>query len=151
MYLATGAPPVHAVCEQLGAAGLNGPHMRIVLEKPLGHDLAPTAAINEPCARRSARTQIFRIDHYLGKPSVQNLFALRFGNALFEPLWRRENIANIQITHRRGPRRRKRAATSTTSTGALRDMVQNHALQLLSHDGDGAADQRTPTRFATRS
>ena len=74
--------------------------------------------------------QIFRIDHYLGKPSVQNLFALRFGNALFEPLWRRENIANIQITIAEELGVEKRGAFYD-STGALRDMVQNHALQLL--------------------
>jgi glucose-6-phosphate 1-dehydrogenase len=74
--------------------------------------------------------QIFRIDHYLGKPSVQNLFALRFGNALFEPLWRRENIANIQITIAEDLGVEKRGAFYD-STGALRDMVQNHALQLL--------------------
>ena len=74
--------------------------------------------------------QIFRIDHYLGKPSVQNLFALRFGNALFEPLWRRETIANIQITIAEELGIEKRGAFYD-ATGALRDMVQNHALQLL--------------------
>ena len=74
--------------------------------------------------------QIFRIDHYLGKPSVQNLFAMRFGNALFEPLWRREHIANIQITMAEELGVEKRGGFYET-TGALRDMVQNHALQLL--------------------
>jgi len=74
--------------------------------------------------------QIFRIDHYLGKPSVQNLFALRFGNALFEPLWRREHIANIQITMAEELGVEKRGGFYD-HTGALRDMVQNHALQLL--------------------
>jgi len=73
---------------------------------------------------------VFRIDHYLGKPAVQNLFALRFGNALFEPLWRREHIANIQITIAEELGVEKRGAFYET-TGALRDMVQNHALQLL--------------------
>ncbi len=86
------------ICEQLGAAGLNGPHIRVVLEKPLGHDLASAQEINRVVRSVFSETQAFRIDHYLGKPSVQNLMALRFGNALFEPLWRRESIANIQIT-----------------------------------------------------
>ena len=104
--------------------------MRVVLEKPLGHDLASNSAINESVRRVLSERQIFRIDHYLGKPSVQNLFALRFGNALFEPLWRRENIANIQITIAEELGIEKRGAFYN-STGALRDMVQNHALQLL--------------------
>lgn len=130
MYLAT-APGLFTVfCEQIALAGLNGPQMRVVLEKPLGHDLASNRAINESVRRVFNEWQIFRIDHYLGKPSVQNLFALRFGNALFEPLWRRENIANIQITIAEELGIEKRGAFYD-STGALRDMVQNHALQLL--------------------
>ncbi|MES2946462.1 MAG: glucose-6-phosphate dehydrogenase [Pseudomonadota bacterium] len=130
MYLATAPALFTTVCEQLAAAGLNGPQMRVVLEKPLGHDLASNRAINESVRRVFSEKQIFRIDHYLGKPSVQNLFALRFGNALFEPLWRRENIANIQITIAEELGIEKRGAFYD-STGALRDMVQNHALQLL--------------------
>jgi glucose-6-phosphate 1-dehydrogenase len=130
MYLATAPGLFTTFCEQLAAAGLNYPNMRVVLEKPLGHDLASNRAINESVRRVFAERQIFRIDHYLGKPSVQNLFALRFGNALFEPLWRRENIANIQITIAEELGIEKRGAFYD-STGALRDMVQNHALQLL--------------------
>ena len=130
MYLAT-APALFAVaCEQLAAAGLNTPQTRIVLEKPLGHDLASNRAINETVRSAFSERQIFRIDHYLGKPSVQNLFALRFGNSLFEPLWRRETIANIQITIAEDLGVEKRGAFYD-GTGALRDMVQNHALQLL--------------------
>lgn len=130
MYLAT-APGLFTVfCEQIALAGLNGPQMRVVLEKPLGHDLESNRAINESVRRVFSERQIFRIDHYLGKPSVQNLFALRFGNALFEPLWRRETIANIQITIAEELGIEKRGAFYD-STGALRDMVQNHALQLL--------------------
>jgi glucose-6-phosphate 1-dehydrogenase len=117
-------------CEQLAAAGLNQSNVRVVLEKPLGHDLASNRAINETVRRSFQERQVFRIDHYLGKPSVQNLFALRFGNALFEPLWRRENIANIQITIAEDLGVEKRGAFYD-QTGALRDMVQNHALQLL--------------------
>ncbi|WP_295855822.1 glucose-6-phosphate dehydrogenase [uncultured Xylophilus sp.] len=130
MYLATAPALFTTACEQLGAAGLATPRTRIVLEKPLGHDLASNRAINEAVRKVFAEEQIFRIDHYLGKPSVQNLFALRFGNALFEPLWRREYIANIQITIAEDLGVEKRGAFYDT-TGALRDMVQNHALQLL--------------------
>ena len=130
MYLATAPSLFTVACEQLAAAGLNTPKTRIVLEKPLGHDLASNRAINETVRRAFNERQIFRIDHYLGKPSVQNLFALRFGNALFEPLWRRDTIANIQITIAEDLGVEKRGAFYD-STGALRDMVQNHALQLL--------------------
>lgn len=130
MYVATAPSLFTVVCEQIAAAGLNGPQTRVVLEKPLGHDLASNRAINKTVRSVLSEQQIFRIDHYLGKPSVQNLFALRFGNSLFEPLWRRETIANIQITIAEDLGVEKRGAFYD-STGALRDMVQNHALQLL--------------------
>ncbi|MGH6640553.1 MAG: glucose-6-phosphate dehydrogenase, partial [Polaromonas sp.] len=130
MYVATAPGLFTTVCEQIAAAGLNGPQTRVVLEKPLGHDLASNRSINETVRSVLTEKQIFRIDHYLGKPSVQNLFALRFGNSLFEPLWRRETIANIQITIAEDLGVEKRGAFYD-STGALRDMVQNHALQLL--------------------
>ena len=130
MYVVTAPGLFTTVCEQLAAAGLNSDHTRIVLEKPLGHDLASNRAINETVRRCFKENQVFRIDHYLGKPSVQNLFALRFGNALFEPLWKREHIANIQITIAEDLGVEKRGAFYE-NTGALRDMVQNHALQLL--------------------
>ena len=130
MYVATAPSLFTTVCEQLAAAGLNTAKTRVVLEKPLGHDLASNRAINDTVRRVFGEKQVFRIDHYLGKPAVQNLFALRFGNALFEPLWRREHIANIQITIAEELGVEKRGAFYET-TGALRDMVQNHALQLL--------------------
>ena len=130
MYVATAPALFTAVCEQIAAAGLNGPKTRVVLEKPLGHDLASSRAINDTVRRVLTENQVFRIDHYLGKPSVQNLFALRFGNSLFEPLWRREHIANIQITIAEDLGVETRGAFYE-NTGALRDMVQNHALQLL--------------------
>ena len=150
MYLATAPSLFTTVCEQLAAAGLNTPHTRIVLEKPLGHDLASNREINDTVRRVFREDQIFRIDHYLGKPSVQNLFALRFGNALFEPLWRRENIANIQVTIAEDLGVERRGAFYD-STGALRDMVQNHALQLvcalameppISSDADAIRDEK---------
>jgi glucose-6-phosphate 1-dehydrogenase len=130
MYVATAPSLFTTVCEQLGACGLNTPKTRVVLEKPLGHDLASNRAINHTVRQFFEERQVFRIDHYLGKPAVQNLFALRFGNALFEPLWRREHIANIQITIAEDLGVEKRGSFYET-TGALRDMVQNHALQLL--------------------
>ncbi|ABD68866.1 glucose-6-phosphate 1-dehydrogenase [Rhodoferax ferrireducens T118] len=130
MYVATAPSLFTTVCQQLAIAGLNTPQTRVVLEKPLGHDLASNRAINRTVSEVFGEKHIFRIDHYLGKPSVQNLFALRFGNALFEPLWRREHIANIQITIAEELGVEQRGAFYET-TGALRDMVQNHALQLL--------------------
>ena len=130
MYVATAPALFTTVCEQLAASGLNTANTRVVLEKPLGHDLASNRAINHTVRSFFEEKQVFRIDHYLGKPAVQNLFALRFGNALFEPLWRREHIANIQITIAEDLGVESRGAFYET-TGALRDMVQNHALQLL--------------------
>jgi glucose-6-phosphate 1-dehydrogenase len=130
MYVATAPALFTQVVEQVAAAGLNGPATRIVLEKPLGHDLASNRAINAAVCKVFEEKQVFRIDHYLGKPSVQNLFAMRFGNALFEPIWRREHIANIQITIAEDLGVEKRGAFYD-QTGALRDMVQNHALQLV--------------------
>ncbi|GKS75404.1 glucose-6-phosphate dehydrogenase [Acidovorax sp. SUPP950] len=130
MYLATAPGLFTTACEQLGAAGLATPNTRVVLEKPLGHDLESNRAINAAVRTVFNEWQIFRIDHYLGKPSVQNLLALRFGNALFEPLWRRETVASIEITMAEKLGVEKRGAFYD-GTGALRDMVQNHALQLL--------------------
>ena len=150
LYLATSPHLFPQICEQLGAAGLNGPKIRVVLEKPLGHDLASAQEINRVVRSVFSETQAFRIDHYLGKPSVQNLMALRFGNALFEPLWRRESIANIQITLAEGLGVGTRG-DFYNRTGALRDMIQNHALQLLtmvameppsSNDADAIRDEK---------
>jgi glucose-6-phosphate 1-dehydrogenase len=130
MYLATSPELFPVVCANLGAAGLNGPRVRVVLEKPLGRDLESARQINGVVRSVFAEEQAFRIDHYLGKPAVQNLMALRFGNILFEPLWRRECIANIQITLAESIGVGTRG-DFYSRTGALRDMVQNHALQLL--------------------
>ena len=150
MFLATAPYLFSVVCEQLGNAGLNGPKVRVVLEKPLGHDLASAQEINRVVRSVFSETQAFRIDHYLGKPAVQNLMALRFGNALFEPLWRRESIANIQITLAEGLGVGTRGDYYDT-TGALRDMIQNHALQLLTmiameppstNDADAIRDEK---------
>jgi glucose-6-phosphate 1-dehydrogenase len=150
MYLATSPYLFPVVCEQLGRVGLNGPQVRVVLEKPLGHDLASAQEINRAVRSAFAEHQALRIDHYLGKPAVQNLMALRFGNALFEPLWRRESIANIQITLAESLGVGTRGDYYDT-TGALRDMIQNHALQLLTmvamepptqNDADAIRDEK---------
>ena len=130
LYLATSPHLFPAICAHLGAAGLNSPHMRVVLEKPLGRDLASAQQINRAVAAAFSEAQAFRIDHYLGKSAVQNLMALRFGNVLFEPLWRRESVASIQITLAEAIGVGTRG-DFYDRTGALRDMVQNHALQLL--------------------
>jgi glucose-6-phosphate 1-dehydrogenase len=130
LFLATSPHLFPVICAQLGAARLNAPHMRVVLEKPLGHDLNSAREINRVVRGAFTEEQALRIDHYLGKPAVQNLMALRFGNALFEPLWRRESIANIQITLAESIGVGTRG-DFYDRTGALRDMIQNHALQLL--------------------
>ncbi|WP_247682280.1 glucose-6-phosphate dehydrogenase, partial [Burkholderia sp. Tr-862] len=129
-YLATGPSLFVPICKALASVGLNE-GARIVLEKPLGYDLRSSNAINDAVGEIFAEDQIYRIDHYLGKEPVQNLLALRFGNALFEPLWRREWVESIQITiaEELGVEAR---GDFYDNTGALRDMVQNHLLQLLS-------------------
>ncbi|WP_157267855.1 glucose-6-phosphate dehydrogenase [Azohydromonas aeria] len=129
-YLATSPHLFPQICAHLGAAGLNGPEVRVVLEKPLGHDLESARAINAAVGAVFSERQALRIDHYLGKSAVQNLTALRFGNALFEPLWRRESIASIEITLAESLGVGTRG-DFYDRTGALRDMIQNHALQLL--------------------
>jgi len=119
-----------AICRELAAAGIVTPDSRIMLEKPLGEDGASARRINDTVGAMVGERQIYRIDHYLGKETVQNLLALRFGNALFEPLWRRGQIRHVQITvaEQLGVEAR---GTFYDRTGALRDMVQNHLLQLL--------------------
>lgn len=124
-------PSVFAsTCGLLGQYGLNGDNARVVIEKPLGHDLISAKAINDDVARSFKESQIFRIDHYLGKEAVQNLLALRFSNILFERLWNSQTIDHIQITISEDVGTPGRAAYYDT-IGALRDMVQNHLLQLL--------------------
>lgn len=128
-YLAVAPSIFETICEGLSRHGLHQ-GARIVVEKPLGHDLASCIEINDVFAQHFQEEQIFRIDHYLGKEAVQNLMALRFGNSFFEPILRRDYVANVQITiaEELGVERR---AEFYDQTGALRDMVQNHLLQLL--------------------
>ncbi|MGN6704104.1 MAG: glucose-6-phosphate dehydrogenase [Burkholderiaceae bacterium] len=129
-YLATPPDIFAQICNNLAAAGLATPNSRVVLEKPLGHDLASARQINADVGKIFSESQIFRIDHYLGKETVQNLLALRFGNILFEPLWRREWISDVQITIAEELGVGNRMEYYEHS-GALRDMLQNHLLQLL--------------------
>ncbi|KQV40959.1 glucose-6-phosphate dehydrogenase [Massilia sp. Root335] len=129
-YLATPPQLFAQICENLAAVGLATPDSRVVLEKPLGRDLASAKQINADVGKVFAESQIYRIDHYLGKETVQNLLALRFGNILFEPLWRREWISDVQITIAEKIGVGNRLGYYDNS-GALRDMLQNHLLQLL--------------------
>jgi glucose-6-phosphate 1-dehydrogenase len=129
-YLATAPSLFASICENLGAAGLVTPDSRVVLEKPLGRDLASARRINEQVGAIFREDQIYRIDHYLGKETVQNLIALRFGNTLFEPLWSRACVRDVQITLAETVGVEGRGEFYD-NTGALRDMVQNHLLQLL--------------------
>jgi glucose-6-phosphate 1-dehydrogenase len=129
-YLATPPSLFAKICDNLAAAGLVTPNSRVVLEKPLGRDLESAKQINADVGKVFAESQIYRIDHYLGKETVQNLLALRFGNILFEPLWRREWISDVQITIAEKIGVGNRLGYYDTS-GALRDMLQNHLLQLL--------------------
>jgi len=135
-YLATPPQVYPRVVEQLGRAGLAKPQngnswVRIIVEKPFGHDGASARALNQQMLRVFDESQIFRIDHYLGKETVQNLLVFRFGNGIFEPLWNRNYIDSVQITAAESLGVERRAAFYE-STGALRDMVQSHVLQLTS-------------------
>ena len=129
-YLAIQPSLFSDACHQLRDAGLNRERCRVVVEKPIGHDLPSATGINEVLAQAFTEDQTFRIDHYLGKETVQNLLALRFGNALFEPLWNAAHIDHVQITvvEQAGVGGRHHYYDTA---GAMRDMVQNHLLQLL--------------------
>jgi glucose-6-phosphate 1-dehydrogenase len=129
-YLATAPSLFTGICRGLQAAGLVDSNSRVVLEKPLGHDLASAQQINAEVAAVFQENQIYRIDHYLGKETVQNLMVLRFANAILEPLWRAPFIKGVQITVAESVGVGSRAGFYD-GTGALRDMVQNHLLQLL--------------------
>lgn len=129
-FLSTSPSLYGAIAGHLAAAGLAHARARIVLEKPIGRDLISSRAINEAVGRAFAEERIFRIDHYLGKETVQNLLALRFANTLFEPLWNANSIEHVQITIAETVGLEGRASYYD-EYGALRDMVQNHLLQLV--------------------
>ncbi|MDT8329397.1 MAG: glucose-6-phosphate dehydrogenase, partial [Roseovarius sp.] len=132
-YCATPPMLVEAIIAGIGTAGLASEAAgwsRIIIEKPFGRDLASAQALSDTISRVFMEQQIYRIDHYLGKETVQNILVFRFGNALFEPVWNRNHIDYVEITaaetlgigHRGG---------YYEEAGALRDMVTNHLMQLL--------------------
>jgi glucose-6-phosphate 1-dehydrogenase len=133
-YLAVPPQLIETIVSHLGQAGLvsDRQRARVVIEKPFGHDLDSAAHLNRLLLSSLAESQIFRIDHYLGKETVQNILALRFANSLFEPIWNRRYIDHVQVTvaekvgveHRGG---------YYEQAGALRDMVQNHLLRVVAH------------------
>ncbi len=134
-YLAIPPSTVRSVNDNLAAAGMVAPegapnYTRIIVEKPFGRDLASAEALNTDLHRVFSERQIFRIDHYLGKETVQNLVAMRFGNAIFEPLWNRNHIDHMQITAAEDIGVEGRGKFYEEA-GAARDIVQNHLLQLL--------------------
>ncbi len=133
-YLATAPDYFAEIVHQLGAHGMAKPEkgmVRVIIEKPFGHDLQSARELNDDVNKVLSEDQIFRIDHYLGKETVQNILVFRFANGIFEPIWNRNFIDHVQITaaesigiEGRGPFYEK--------AGALRDVVQNHAMELLS-------------------
>ncbi|TCD04146.1 glucose-6-phosphate dehydrogenase [Erythrobacteraceae bacterium CFH 75059] len=130
IFLSTAPSLFEPTIAGLQQAGLTGDRVRIGLEKPLGSDLASSCAINDAVGAAFSEDRIFRIDHYLGKETVQNLLALRFANILFEPIWNARHIDHVQITVAETVGLEGRVAFYDEA-GALRDMVQNHMLQLL--------------------
>lgn len=130
VYLSTPPSMFGPIARGLADANIACAECRIAMEKPIGHDLASSYQVNEQVASAFAEDHIFRIDHYLGKETVQNLMALRFGNMLFEPLWNAQAIDHVQITVAETVGLEGRVSYYD-GVGALRDMVQNHMLQLL--------------------
>jgi glucose-6-phosphate 1-dehydrogenase len=129
-YLSVGPSLFADIAGQLNARGMTSPKARIVVEKPFGHDLASARALNADLRACFSEAQIYRIDHYLGKETVQNLMALRFANSLYEPLWNATHVDHVQITVAESLGVDGRGAYYDRS-GAMRDMVQNHLMQLL--------------------
>jgi glucose-6-phosphate 1-dehydrogenase len=135
-YLAMSPEQFATICGHLGEVGLNRPpsdeaYVRLVVEKPFGRDLESASRLNDDLHRYFDESQIYRIDHYLGKETVQNILVTRFANSIFEPLLRRELVDNIQITTAEKVGMEGRRGPFYESVGAMRDMMQNHMLQLL--------------------
>jgi glucose-6-phosphate 1-dehydrogenase len=135
-YLATAPKYFGSIVEQLARAGLmdesNGQHWRrVIVEKPFGHDLESARTLNQQLLSFANESQIYRIDHYLGKETVQNILAFRFANGIFEPIWNRRYIDHVQVTVAETVGVELRGGYYDTA-GALRDMVPNHIMQLIS-------------------
>src|SRR6266566_1309869 len=134
-YLATSPKFFASIIERLGGIGLsnqeNGRWRRVIIEKPFGHDFDSARALNREIKAVLAENQIYRIDHYLGKETVQNILVFRFDNAIFEPIWNRRYIDHVQITNAETVGVEQRGGYFDTA-GTLRDMVPNHMMQLLS-------------------
>jgi glucose-6-phosphate 1-dehydrogenase len=150
IFLSTAPSLFEPAVKGLEKVGLAGDTVRIGLEKPLGYDLASSREINDTVATAFTEDRIFRIDHYLGKETVQNILALRFGNSFFEPVWNARGIDNVQITISETVGLEDRAGYYE-GAGALRDMVTNHMLQLLAliameppatYDGTAVRDEK---------
>jgi glucose-6-phosphate 1-dehydrogenase len=157
-YLATAPDLYGPICQRLAKHGGLNALSRVVLEKPIGHDLSSARAINTAVGEVLPESRIFRIDHYLGKETVQNLLALRFANPIFERLWNADVIDHVQITVSETAGAEGRAGYYDRA-GALRDMVQNHMLQLLcllamespvSLDADAVRDEKLKVLRALR-
>jgi glucose-6-phosphate 1-dehydrogenase len=134
-YLATPPSAYSSILHHLAAAGLSGEQdgrfSRIIVEKPFGHDLQTAEALNEQVRQGFKERQVFRIDHYLGKETVQNILALRFANGIFEPLWNEKFVDHVQITVAESIGVGSRGSYFEES-GIIRDMIQNHLMQVLS-------------------
>src|SRR6186997_3088561 len=135
-YLATQPSQFAAIVAQLGRVGLDHEHhdggwRRVVIEKPFGHDLESAKRLNREVSKVFRESQVYRIDHYLGKETVRNLLVFRFGNGIFEPLWNRRYVDHVQITVAESIGIENRGAFYE-QTGASRDVLQNHLLQLVS-------------------
>jgi glucose-6-phosphate 1-dehydrogenase len=135
-YLATAPSFFGPIVEQLAAVGLmdegdNHHWRRVIIEKPFGHDLESARTLNQKLLSCASESQIYRIDHYLGKETVQNILAFRFANGIFEPIWNRRYIDHVQITVAETVGVESRGSYYDTA-GALRDMVPNHIMQLIS-------------------
>ena len=157
-YLAVGPGLFGEICQRIAAAGLNNERTRIVIEKPIGRDGASARERNESVGAVFDERQIYRIDHYLGKETVQNLMALRFANVMFEPLWNAAQIEHVEITVAESIGVEGRGGYYDKA-GALRDMVQNHILQLLclvameppnQFDADAVRDEKLKVLRALR-
>jgi glucose-6-phosphate 1-dehydrogenase len=143
VYLSTPPSLFAPMVEGLGKAGLAGPTVRVAMEKPIGHDLASSREVNDAVNAVFDEERVFRVDHYLGKETVQNLLVLRFGNMLFEPLWSARGIEHVQITVAETVGLEGRVSYYD-GVGALKDMVQNHRLQLLALVAMEAPASMTP-------